>query len=75
MPTLDRCDLYPFCQSQGCWADQHICRRIVDLRNGIDRRPDLKSPRRVNGEGQVATSDLQSGGEANLTRKDQDNGM
>ena len=35
------CDLHPHCQSQGCTADPTKCRRVIDLRGGVDKRPDL----------------------------------
>lgn len=36
-----QCDLHPFCQSQGCEADPTSCKRVRELRGGVDRRPDL----------------------------------
>jgi hypothetical protein len=35
------CDLHPHCQSQGCNADPTKCQRVIDLRGGVDKRPDL----------------------------------
>lgn len=35
------CDLHPDCQDQGCRADPKDCRRVRDLRGGVDKRPDL----------------------------------
>ncbi len=35
------CDLHPFCQSQGCAADERDCQRVRDLRGGVENRPDL----------------------------------
>ena len=35
------CDLHPHCQSQGCTADPKDCKRVRDLRGGVDKRPDL----------------------------------
>ena len=34
------CDLHPDCQGQGCTADPANCKRVRDLRGGVNKRPD-----------------------------------
>ncbi len=36
------CDLNPDCHDQGCTERSESCQRVLDLRAGIDRRPDLR---------------------------------
>jgi hypothetical protein len=36
--NLIDCDLYPWCDSQGCVGHPETCHRAADLRAGIDKR-------------------------------------
>ncbi len=52
-----QCDLHPLCQSQGCTADPKDCKRVRDLRGGVDKRPDLM-PHRMAAEYKVMLKGL-----------------
>ncbi len=52
-----QCDLHPFCQSQGCESDPLDCKRVRELRGGVDRRPDLM-PRHTAAEFKVMLKGL-----------------
>ncbi len=52
-----QCDQYPDCQSQGCTADPKDCKRVRDLRGGVEKHLDLM-PRHTAAEFKVLLKGL-----------------